>query len=183
MECTSKEDSEMKLSCDIAKKNSVRNLIKELERYRDGLETKCEIFVSRLAEVGIKAINASLGGISPFYKGHTSAVLDGVYKDGDSYKAVIRMFGDQALFIEFGSGVTFNTQKGGSLHPKGKELGMTIGSYNPNSDNATNPWGWYYTDEYGQSQHTYGTPTFAPMYQSYLQMRAEIVRIAKEVFK
>ena len=173
----------MNISCTATRKNGIKNTIKRLEQYRDGLDKKCELFVKRLSDIGITSIKASLGSISPVYRGTTDVTSEGVKWDGNGYTATIHMGGDQALFIEFGSGVTFNAPKGGSLHPKGKELGMTIGSYNPESPNATNPGGWWYTDRWGVSQHTYGTPTFAPMYNSFLEMRTAVLSVAKEVFK
>lgn len=154
-----------------------------LEDYKSSLDDKTAIFIQRLSKIGISALNARINSISPFYKGEDiDTSVSSVYKTEDGWGAVITMKGSQCVFIEFGAGVTFNTSKGSSLHPKGEELGLTIGSYNPNSPNATSSSGWWYKDKWGQSQHTYGTPTFAPLYNSSLVMLEAIRIVAEEVF-
>ena len=162
--------------------NDIDRVIKELEKYRDSLDDKTQIFIKRLSEVGIKALNAKLQSISPFYKGEDIDTSSEIHKLDNGWSATISMTGSQSVFIEFGAGVTFNAPKHQSLHPKGEELGLTIGSYNESSPNATNPNGWWYKDKWGESQHTYGTPTFAPLYNSSIEMLEAIHGIAKEVF-
>lgn len=171
-----------RINLSISKKGSIERAIKQLEEYRDSLDRKCEELVDRLGSLGITVLRAQLSSISPFYRGEDMNTEGEVIKDGDNWKAVIYMSGSQTLFLEFGSGITFNTGKGGSLHPKGRELGYTIGSYNPSSPHATSGSGWWYKDKWGQSQHTYGTPTFAPLYNSSLEMIKEASTIAKEIF-
>lgn len=166
-----------------SKKSTINKLIKDLEAYRDSLSDKTEIFISRLADIGVKATSVRVGSISPFYRGDIDVSMGELRNEGDNWVCEIKMAGEQSIFIEFGSGVTFNTDIGGSKHPKGAELGYTIGSYNPSSPNAANPYGWWYVDKYGQKQHTYGTPTFAPMYHGSLEMISAIEGLAKEVFK
>ena len=171
-----------RLYISINNSKSIDKVIKELEKYRDSLDDKTQIFIKRLSEVGIKALNAKLQSISPFYKGEDIDTSSEIHKSDDGWSATISMTGSQSVFIEFGAGVTFNAPKHQSLHPKGEELGLTIGSYNESSPNATNPNGWWYTDKWGESQHTYGTPTFAPMYKSSIEMMAVVRDIASEVF-
>ena len=171
----------MKLKISLSE-SSVNRAIEELVKYKDSLDDKCKKFCERLCDIGIHALEARLSSISPVYKGEITT-NDEVRQTDNGYEAVISMGGGQALFVEFGAGVTFNTAKGGSLHPKGKDLGYTIGSYNPSSDNATNPGGWWYTDKWGESQHTYGTPTFAPLYNTSIELLQDIHKIAREVFR
>lgn len=45
----------------------------------------------------------------------------------DESSVLVIAHGQDAIFIEFGTGVYHNGL--GSPHPKGEELGMTIGSY------------------------------------------------------
>lgn len=172
-----------RINCSITKKGSIKRAIQELETYKNDLNRKTEMFVDRLGAVGIKALNVRLSAISPFYKGEDIKTEGEIVQTDDGWKAIIYMSGSQAAFIEFGAGVTFNGAEGSSRHPKGKELGYTIGSYNPASPNATSSSGWWYTDKWGQSQHTYGTPTFAPLYESSMDMLREVANIAREVFR
>ena len=161
-------------------KGSLQKAVDQLESYKQEIQDKSNLFLVELANVGIVALNVRINSISPFYKGSDLSVslqmMNGVLG------ASIVMSGKQCAFVEFGAGVLFNAPKGSSLHPKGTELGLTIGSYNPDSHNAESPLGWFYYDEYGQKQHTYGTPTFAPMHNSEMEMLNQIKEIAEKVF-
>lgn len=172
-----------KLNLSLTRPNDIDNVIKYLEDYKSTLDSKADVLIQRLSRIGIIALNARIKSISPFYKGEDiDTSVSEVYKTDNGWGAKIMISGSQCVFIEFGAGVTFNTSKGNSLHPKGQELGLTIGSYNPNSDNATKSSGWWYTDKWGESQHTYGTPTFAPLYNSSLEMLEAIQGVTEEVF-
>lgn len=169
-----------RLNISLTTQGSLNKAIEYLEQYKESLNEKTMRFIEELGNVGITALNARVNSISPFYKGEDLDVNLEI-KDG-IMGATITMSGDQCAFIEFGSGVLFNAPKGDSLHPKGKEFGYTIGSYNPDSPNAESPTGWWYYDEHGQKQHTYGTPTFAPLHNSEMEMINEIKSIFYEVF-
>lgn len=157
---------------------SLNSAIEYLKQYN--MEQKAKQFIEELAQIGIKALSVNVNSISPYYKGED---LDVSLKfEDDGMKAVITMSNGQCMFIEFGAGVLFNAPLGESLHPKGKELGFTIGSYNPKSANAGKREGWWYTDSNGISQHTYGTPTFAPMHNSEMEMIRDIKKVFIEVF-
>lgn len=171
-----------RLNLSLNKNKDFDKVIKALQEYKESLDNKAQLIVSKLADIGIKAVNVQVGSISPFYKGEDLRTDKDLIMTENGWTAIISMSGSQALFIEFGAGVTFNTSKGSSLHPVGEELGYTIGSYNPSSPHATDPNGWWYMDQWGEWQHTYGTPTFAPMYNSSLVMLTEIQKVAKEVF-
>lgn len=164
----------------LTKKGSIDKALQRIEELKTEIQDKSELFVSELAQVGIKALSVKVNSISPFYKGSDLNVSLRIL--GGVMGASIEMSGKQCAFIEFGAGVLFNTEVGSSLHPKGGELGFTIGSYNPDSPNASNPEGWWYYDEYGQKQHTYGVPTFAPMHNSEMEMLGQIKEIAERVF-
>lgn len=171
-----------KLNISLTRSGDIDKCIKYLKDYSLSLDDKCLQFAHILAELGIKVLNAELRNISSFYKGEDISTSGEVLLTDNGWSAVIKMGGSQAIFIEFGAGVTFNGGKGSSKHPLGKKNGFTIGSYNPGSPNATNPQGWWYKNKWGESQHTYGTPTFAPLYTSSLELLATIQNVAKEVF-
>ena len=163
-------------------KGDVDKIIKYLDDLEKTINEKVSLFLHELTEIGVKAVTVQLQSISPFYKGEDIKVEDTIQQTEDGWQATITMSGSQAIFIEFGAGVILNTSVNNSLHPWGNELGYTIGSYTNPPVNATSPNGWWYTDKWGQSQHTYGTPTFAPLYNSSLEMISAIREIAERVF-
>lgn len=166
------------MTVDIFSKQSINDAIRQLQAWKRDFNKKLDKFIERCEEVGLNAVKTNVDGISPTYKGDDIAVSSTKIENGFS----VEISGEQVAFIEFGSGVTFNTPVGGSKHPKGTELGLTIGSYNPSSPHASSPTGWWFKNRWGQSEHTYGTPTFAPLYGGEMEIISRIEEIAKEVF-
>lgn len=97
------------------------------------------------------------------------------HKSGSS---LVIASGEDAIWVEFGAGVYHNGSAGSSPHPKGTELGFTIGGYGK-GDGKKNIWG-YYSD--GELKLTHGTPAKMPMYRAVQTVCNEIASIAKEVF-
>lgn len=164
----------------------IQGMIEELEQYSKDFDRKINLFMKRLSESGYHNVGRRVSQILPFYRVSSDDGSDiGVYLDfldgTDTVYATITMSGGNSIIVEFGSGITHNAPIGGSLHPKGAEMGYTIGSY-PGQKNAGNMFGWFFYDNYGELQHTYGTPTYAPMWNAYLDMKHEIKQIAEEVF-
>ena len=87
--------------------------------------------------------------------------------------------GEEALFIEYGAGVYYNTAPGTSPHPWGQQMGYTIGSYG-NGNGKKSAWGFY--DKNGDILITHGTPAAMPMYRGVSEAIRAIDEIAREVF-
>lgn len=173
------------INIDIFDGKSINRALKQLDKYEKQLEKKCKTFVERLQKEGIDAISARVSSISPVYREDEtgSVYVKGgeLEKTANGWHTSIVMGGGQAVFIEFGAGNVLNTAPGGSKHPLGVEEGMTIGSY-PGQTHVPTPGYWFYKDQFGNKQFTYGTPTFAPMFHGYEELMQKINEIAKEVF-
>lgn len=167
-----------KISMDLSLE-SVRKARIEVERYRDDLARKTELLRQR---VGMAIAWTAANGFS-------QAIVDDIItgdkryakvdvvvnEEGDT--TVILANGEDAVFVEFGAGVHHNGSVGSSPHPKGAELGFTIGSYGTNGGKEV--WGFY---EGGQLMLTHGTPASMPMYRGVQQACDHIAEIAREVF-
>lgn len=79
--------------------------------------------------------------------------------------------GEHVAFIEFGAGVYHNGAAGNSPHPKGAELGFTIGSYGKGYGKYTS-WGYYGDD--GQAVITHGTAAQMPLYNAFRDVVEEL---------
>lgn len=102
-----------------------------------------------------------------------------VYKAPGSDGAIaVIANGKDAVWVEFGAGVTYNGSVGSSKHPKGGELGFTIGSYGMGKGKRRK-WG-YYQD--GELYLTRGTPTQMPLMRAVIEVSNDIASIAREVF-
>lgn len=153
--------------------------IEYLMAYRIKLEEKARELRNRVAEE-LKTMTQS---------GFSGAIVDDLGTNGVVFASVdvkvedngdvtlVIASGEDALFAEFGTGIFYNGSAGSSLHPKGAELGYTIGSYGPNGEKEH--W-WFY--ENGESRMTHGAPTSMPMYNAAKSIAPFIGQIAMEVF-
>lgn len=159
---------------------SINETIKQLLEYKDELRLKSSIFVQRLAELGLKVVEqrkTSFRGDSDGNDLNTYIWLD---EDDSKVTATLVLSGKDVAFIEFGSGVHYNSPAGTSLHPKGGELGMTIGSYGK-GQGANDHW-FYFNEELGKVSISYGTRAAMPMNGADEEIRSQFISVAREVF-
>ena len=167
------------LQSDLSEKG-IRNLADTIKQYAIDVERANEIFVNRLAEVGFDRASAriveSLGSIDrdkPI--GDLQIISD---ESGQVTSVQLQFTGEQALFIEFGSGIKYNKN---NHHPLEKKFGYGVGTY-PNQTHAKNENGWNYMGNDGKFWHSKGTKASMPMYYAGVDMRQKIIQIAKEVY-
>lgn len=156
--------------------------IKELEQYKREIIRKTELLRTKIAE---RIANLAQSGFN-------GAVVDDLTEEsGGARKAEVQVSiderenvsvviaaGEDAVWAEFGAGVYHNGSVGSSPHPKGQELGLTIGGYGKGMGKRQ-VWGFY---EDGELKLTHGAPATMPMYNAMKIVCDEIVAIAKEVF-
>lgn len=167
---------------------SIKALKKQLIEYKEELSNKCDELVKRLAEVGIPVIDKQMAKASYTYdeKGIESGsnTEHNTYVKVDSLvgmsKATLVVEGKDVLFIEFGAGVYHNdVGVGDTNHPKGAENGFLIGTYGL-GHGSQQVWGYY--AESGELVFTHGTKATMPMYKASLEIRDNVLKIAKDVF-
>ena len=166
----------MKLQISLSKP-SIQKALNQAREYQRKLNDKNRLFVKRLAESGIPVIDSNIeraDGDSDKY--HDTKII--LYSYGDYSQATLQVSGKDILFIEFGAGIHYNN----SPIPHADKFGYGIGTYNPGSDNAFNPDGWWYRDDSGASQHSYGTEASMPMLKASNEIINNIRRIAREVY-
>lgn len=151
---------------------SIDAAIKELEAYKAKLNDKVQELIDRMIEYGE---DYALNAVGHVDTGTTLTTVMG-YRNGD--KGVI-VAGGAAVFLEFGVGVRHNTPKGTSPHPKGQELGFTIGDYGKGK--GADPQGWWYYDG-SEVKHTSGIAANMFMYRTAQELARVAPELAKEVF-
>lgn len=158
--------------------DSIQRAIEQIQNYRFDLNNKCAVFVRRLAEVGIPVIDQKISSaIGDSSKNHNTYIK--INSFGPYSQAVLIVEGKDLLFIEFGAGVHYNGNSGGSPHPKGKEMGYTIGSYGKGQ--GKNDFWFYYADS-GEAVMSHGTESTMPVYKAGIEIRRQVLKIAREVF-
>ena len=173
------------IEIDLSKRGSVEQAIRELKEFQIEIERKCEKLRSRLADEirnrAQRGYDTALGAsVHPKYGRGT--MFHGIditvtSEDGDNFSVVLAT-GDQVAFLEFGTGVAFNGTAGSSPHPKGQELGMTIGSYGKGNGKKTY-WGYY---EGANLIMTSGIPASQSLYNATVEVAEIVQSIAREVF-
>jgi len=167
---------------------SIEEAIKELEKYRDSLELKCDIFMRRLADIGVNAAMLTLAtkGQGDAERSAKFAVeihtAEGIVQGRITITSTPHINQDGRVFYphlawEFGAGNYFNAVN----HPKAGELGFGPGTF-PGQTHVPEPGFWYYRDENGDPIRSYGTQATMPMYTASKVMIEEIEVIAREVF-
>lgn len=161
--------------------DSIDDAVKELERYTEDLERKLKIFVGTLTQKGVKvakmAVVASRGDSTNAYVDYT---VDS--SNGEIITATVFLQGTEALFIEFGAGIAYNT---GQQHPMAGEFGYGVGTYPskhpPNK--AINPGYWWYKDENGQKHRSIGTEATMPIYKASVEIRNNVIKEAIKILR
>ena len=167
------------IKCTLSER-SIDNAIKELTQYKWSLSdklTKLRNEVgSRLAQLAQRGFDVGIAD-ETIEGGSVTANVE-VHLDPSGDVTVVYTKGEDAVWCEFGSGVYFNGSVGTSPHPKGAELGLTIGSYGEGRGKQQI---WCFKDG-DDIVWTHGVPASMPMYKAFETVIYEIEDIAKEVF-
>ena len=172
----------MKITINPFDKKSISEAIKQLEQYKKDFRTKEELFVKRLAEIGVSV--ATTGFASADYDGVNDVQ---VTMTQSGTRAVVIAYGEAVGFIEFGTGVKF---------PEWDSAGMDYtppkhGTYGKGQ--GKNPKGWYFTGNDVSATpdgktgrigtHTYGNPPAEAMRAARDAMIERIRQVAREVWR
>lgn len=162
--------------------SGIDKAIKELEEYKKDIKRKTALLQDRIA----KRIEEEAD------KGFASAVVDDLVRGGYQKPdvtvnyttkgdiSVVVAQGEDAVWVEFGAGVYHNGNLGSSPHPRGSELGMTIGGYGQGKGKQRS---WGFKDADGTLHVTRGTPAQMPLEKAVLSVLDELPQMAKEVFR
>lgn len=158
----------------------ISGAISELKAYKRDISQKTEAFRKRFAEEVAKLAQTGFDAsyLDYLVDGETTPATVSVDVLNHGSTSFVTAYGEDAVWIEFGAGVYYNGSAGSSPHPKGQELGFTIGSYGK-GQGKRKVWG-YYRD--GELILTHGTPATMPMYNALKQACDNIWSIAREVF-
>lgn len=160
--------------------DSLEKAIKELKAYQDELQDKLEQFMDALLSVGFTEASSRassfMGDSEP-----ASVVKEYTVKEKDRIVATISLVGKDAIFIEFGAGIAYNT---GMQHPQADEFGYGPGTYPSEHppNRAINPGRWVYRKN-GEKVWSFGTEAKMPIYFASETMRNNAVQKAIDVFR
>ena len=162
--------------------NSIDKAIQEIQDYRDSITEKLKILINQLTQEGVTVarywVDKAQGDSTDAFVDYT---VDST--SGDIIRAQIFLQGTDALFIEFGAGIAYNT---GKQHPYASELGYGVGTYPSEHppNRAMNPGAWVYGhDDDGTPLWSIGTEATMPIYNAGDVIRNLAITKALEIFR
>ena len=166
--------------CDF-NEQGIDSLIKEVERYKtrlpDKLTTLRERVGAKLKELAEAGFGSSIADESIKYGSKPADVKLDMSSTGNI--TIVYTIGEDAVWCEFGTGVYYNGSAGSSPHPKGAELGFTIGGYGAGQGKKQ---AWAFKNALWGQTWTHGVPASMPMYNALQKTMNDVAEIAKEVF-
>lgn len=159
----------------------IEKAIRELKQYKQSIIDKTNLLREKVAERLAELSRDGFAGaiVDDLLKGGQRTAQVDVNIDPQDNITLVIARGEDAVWVEFGAGVHYNGAAGTSHHPKGSELGFTIGGYGKGMGKK-DVWGFY---EDGELRLTHGTPATMPMYNAVKTVCDEIAGIAREVFQ
>ena len=162
----------------------INKAISEVEKYKQELLKKVEVFQKRLGEHIAKSAQAGFNSseVDDLLRGGSQQADVTVEVSDTGNITLVIAHGEDAVWCEFGAGVYHNGAVGSSPNPRGGELGLTIGSYGKGFGSKS-VWG-YYTDPGDKTSLvlTHGTKATMPMYRAVQEVVPKAIQIAREVF-
>lgn len=163
----------------------IKQLVSDLEAYKQELIRRSQLLVEELAKVGIKEAEQRIADAKGEHvdKSHTF-ISDLRYTSNNTVVMDITLSGGDVIFIEFGAGIYYNGGEGmidNSPHPKGEEMGYVIGGYPKGREGHSLGVleAWHYKGDI-----VHGTEATMPMLGlvNTASDKAEIAKACKKVF-
>ena len=166
---------------------SLQQAIRQIEQYKNDLPRKCEEICRRVSEIGQQT---ALVAINEVPQGKAVTLKMDIDSSKTGCKAVLIATGKNVsssddrsfnllLAIEFGAGIHYNKS---SSNPKSKDFKLGVGTF-PDQTHAFDSNGWYYLGDDGEWHHSYGVKATMPMYKAGTEIRKNIDKVVREVFK
>lgn len=153
--------------------SSIRQLQKDLEKYKSDITYKARLLAEKLSERGVEIARVKVAEYDAIYTGELLASINyeygGVIQDGAKW--IVYTDCPWAPFVEFGTGIVGAS----SPHPNTSIVGW---KYDVNEHGEK---GWFYFKD-GEWHWTKGMPSRPFMYETSMELMKEITKVAKEVF-
>lgn len=162
--------------------SSIKQLQKNLEKYKSDITYKAQLLAEKLAERGVEIARVRVADLDAIFTGELIESIHEEYKGSIPGGAIFAVVADSShsLFVEFGSGQM------GADHPYPHPLPDGISwDYNVGKtirQSASGRYYWFYPGKDGKWHYTEGMPARPFMYQTAMQLYKEVTKVAKEIF-
>lgn len=161
---------------------SVSQAILQLEREKRSMEIKLELFCQRLSEYGVEIARKRVLTLGAVFTGELLESLHTEQKGLGFY--VIKTDSEHCAFVEFGTG-----QMGEEMpypYPFPQDVTWTYNDYTREGSKifqiAEGEYGWFYPALDGTWKFTQGMESRPFMYETALELRTVVNKVAKEIF-
>lgn len=159
--------------------DGINSIIKQLEQYQQRLNEANKIFVERLTAMGMNVAYTKVLSTVGYDKDKRQCDVSATYSSAGALQyAVLYLNGEEALYVEFGSGKRHNPYP----NPLAGLYGYGVGT-NSIMGHWDDPDGWWYVDDNGNPHHSFGVGASMPMFYAKYEMVINLVSVAKEVFQ
>lgn len=163
--------------------SSIRQLQKDLEKYRDSLTYKARLLAEKLSERGVEIARVQIASLDAIFTGELIQSLHSEYKSSTPYGAIFAVVADSshAVFVEFGTGQRGEDKPYPYPLPEGVSWDYNVGKtirQNP----VTGRYFWFYPGQDGKWHYTEGLPSRPFLHNTSMELLREIPKIAKEIF-
>lgn len=160
--------------------DGIERAINELNTYKQEIIQKTETLRKRVGELLANEAQQGFNGaiVDDLINDSKRIAQVDVSVDNSGDVTLVIAKGEDAVWVEFGTGVYHNGSPGSSPHPDGAELGFTIGSFGEGRGKRQ-VWGF---KEDGVLKLTHGTPAKMPMARAVSSVINDIQSIVQEVF-
>ena len=171
------------ISVDILSAKSIKAAIKEIEKYRDGLEYKARLLAEKLAERGVEIARVQIADLDAIF---TRELLESIHNEyvesfkGGAIFAVVAGT-DHALMVEFGTGQMGKDTPYPYPLPQGISWNYATGR-TIRQNATTGRYYWFYPGRDGKWHYTEGMPARPFLYSTSLELQRIVAEVAKEVF-
>lgn len=167
--------------------DSIQKAIQDLEKYKQDLNRKIEIFTKKLAQRGVEVARHESGKYGKYlsftvetentndgYKAVLVATNTGIIRSEWRTKEGVKSADVSPLLMaEFGAGLL-------AENPKNiPDVGA--GTF-PGGSHGKDPEGWWWMDLDGNWHHSYGVTPKQPMYKASMEIIRVVNEVRKEVF-
>lgn len=160
--------------------NSLEEMIQKVKDYKQFVKRKTEALrqelAAEIAEEMDKGFRSSWMNDSTEGKRTPQVAIE--VRDRQSVSVIVAD-GEDAVWVEFGAGISYNEHLHSSPHPFGEELNFKIGEYGLGFGQYEY---WRYYDKNGEKQYTWGTPASMPMYKAVRSVLERKGNIARRIF-
>lgn len=167
---------------DILSIKSIEKLKKELEKYKDGLQGKCEKLVQRLADEGVDIAKTEVMFLDAVFTGELMGSIHSQSGNANEHGAEMLIIADSehAIYVEFGTGTVGASSPYPYDFPEGVNWEYASGkTIRQISDGR---YGWFYPADDGHWYFTEGMPSRPFMHNTVGYLEQRVFEIAREVF-